>query len=91
MANFEEIYQKKPNEMDEGEFKVALFGYLHGFQEGIAAINNRLDVTNGKVRCIPDLKTSIESHNKQFGWLWGVVGTLGGAIVIALLKYIIGF
>jgi len=91
MPNFEEIYQKKPNEMDEGEFKIALFGYLHGFQAGLDAINERLDVTNGKVKCIPELESKIDSHGKQLGWIWAIIGTLGGALSVALLKYIIGF
>jgi len=90
MANFEEIYQKKPDEMDDGEFKIALFGYLHGFQNGLDAINNRLDVTNGKVKGIPELKASVDSHKTQLGWIWGIIGTLGGAITIALIKFIIG-
>jgi hypothetical protein len=91
MPDFEEIYQKTPDKMDEGEYRLAVFGYLHGFKKELERINDRLDVTNGKVRIIPEMQLEIETQCTKIRWVWVILSALGFAILIALIKFIIGF
>jgi len=78
MPNFEEIYGKPADEMTEGEFKMATLGILNSIVEQQTrfekAIVKRLDITNGKVKCV-------DTHKTYFK----VIAFAGGAMFIALL------
>lgn len=70
MPDFEEIYGKKADEMTEGEYRIAVIGLLDG-------ICKRLDITNGKVKCI-------ETHRVYFKLLGGFIG----GIIFPLLVWL---
>jgi len=60
MPHFEETYGFAPEQMTERERFIALYGALHDLKldhkQAIDGIYKRLDETNGKVRCIPQMK-----------------------------------
>jgi len=70
MPDFEEIYGKPVDEMTDGEFKVAVLGFLHG-------IDKRLIELNGKTKCIP-------RHQTYFK-IMGIVSSVVFAGVIGYL------
>ncbi len=69
--------------LDDGEWRVWIAGQF-------VAINDRLDKTNGKVKDIPDMKSCLANHGKQFTALWAVVGAVGLALLIGFVKFIVG-
>ncbi len=71
MPNFEDIYGKTAGKMDEGEFKIAVLGLLD-------LIIKRLDVTNGKVKCVQD-------HKVYFR----VIATVMGCVIFPVLVWLI--
>ncbi len=78
MPDFESIYGKDPATMDEGEYKIAVFGYLHALNESMEGINKRLDETNGKVRCIPQ-------HQMYFK----LIGVITAGIIFPILVFLL--
>ncbi len=60
MPDFEDIYGKKAQETDEGEFKVAVLGLLD-------LIIKRLDITNGRVKYV-------DAHRLYFKLIGGITG-----------------
>jgi hypothetical protein len=71
MPDFEDIYGKPADKMTEGEFRIAAIGLLDG-------ICKRLDITNGKVKCV-------DAHKVYFR----LIGGFTGGIVIPILVWLI--
>ena len=93
MPVFEETFGKPVKEMDEGEWRMAVYSLIHGLRldNEIAhkSINMRLDETNGKVRKIPELSECV-SHHKLYFKIWAGIGVpVVIAVLIAFFKFVL--
>jgi len=78
MPDFSEIYGKPADEMTEGEFKIAVIGFLHGIDEHLKELN-------GRTKCIP--------RHEWYFKIIGIISGTGltafiGWLVYNLLRYI---
>ncbi len=71
MSKFEDVYGTPADEMNDGEFRIAVIGLLDG-------IIKRLDITNGKVK-------SIDAHRLYFKLMGIFIGGVILPILVVLM------
>ena len=75
MTDFEQIYGKPVDKMDEGEYKVVVLGLLHGLAQ-------RLDKMNGNVA---DTMDCVSRHKTYFR----IVAAISCGIIFPLMVWLI--
>jgi hypothetical protein len=70
---FVEKFGKSPNEMDEGEWKMAQFSLF-------SDISDRLDITNGSIKEIPRIKNRVTK-------MW-IAGGIYGVVILSGLVWL---
>lgn len=87
-----EIKQKSIQE-EEREVKSALSSLENKMEQIGQSINGRLDTIGSEVSAI-HTRTCILEHKEEAStsrrkWIYGIIGTVSGGILVALLKYLL--
>lgn len=90
MLDFEKIYGKSVEMMDDGEKWLLALSQLYYLKEDCTGINKRLDNLNGKVKGIDDNKSSIENNKKMINIQWMFISAIILALIGAGIKLIGG-